>query len=78
MEINTICCGKDMFETNFNSGLDTTIISSKYLVCLKCGNVMLIQNLQLDDEEFLNTFESFDEIKESKIYKEIEGDLKEK
>ena len=73
MEIETKCCDKEMIELGIFDFLNNNTIKLRSFVCGDCGKLLDIHNYTLDDDELLNKIENFDELKNTKIHKELDG-----
>ncbi len=69
------CCNKEMKEITSSYSSNTNKGKEKSFLCLDCGNIEIYKLESTDDKELLNLLENLkdDEIKESKIYKELKG-----
>lgn len=78
IEINTTCCNKEMIEldVNYNS-IDMSIDTLYSFICGECGRILYLNEEEMDDEN-LESFLEFneDKLKDTKIYKEIKGEVK--
>ena len=71
MELNTNCCEKEMIKLGVVDMMNNNINSVERFVCGECGLHIDIINYALDDEELEQEINDYDELKGTKIAKEI-------
>lgn len=71
MEIDIKCCNKKMIELNIIDFANNNIIEVLRFVCGECGIFKDIVTYALDYDELLNEIETYDELKNTKIHKEL-------
>jgi len=76
MEVNTICCEKEMIELSIGYMGNQNTTSLKRFICGECGCFLDIHGYSLDDDEYEQTCEDYEEeLKNTTFFKEIKAKI---
>ncbi len=72
MEINTICCGKEMINLGDTNLSNMNLNSEQTLICGECGRIIRIGDFSEDDYVLKSLIENYEEkLKDTTIYRKL-------
>ena len=71
------CCGVRMIELKGVHSLNQDIIDEWAFMCGKCGTILSVTKEALDDEVIINYIQNHEELKGTKIHKDLAKSFRE-